>query len=131
MALDYVLSNKTTENNFLTISDSISVLIAVKHPKNTIKTSPYIYSIRDKIKKLPTNFSVSFLWAPSHTGITGNGIADNLAKKSTESLPEIERLPYTDMKGLIKQRINLEIYKQLQDSGKSKGITDHLFRIIS
>ena len=122
-ALHYVLSNKSADNNFLIISDSLSVLIAFKHPKNTIKTSHYIYSIRDKMKKLPTNFSVSFLWVPSHTGITGNDIADKLAKKATESLPEIERLPYTDMKGLIKKRINLENYKQIKDLGKYKGIT--------
>ena len=55
------------------------------------------------MKKLPTKFSVFFLLVPSQTGITGEDIAENLTKEATKSLPETERLLYTDMKGLIKK----------------------------
>ena len=50
---------------------------------------------------------VNFCWIPSHIGIHGNNAADRTAKSALEFEIVKFKIPYTDLKHVIKLYINL------------------------
>lgn len=68
-----------TGKKFLVVTDSLSVLQALKTFPNN-RSHPIIYKIRSVALDLKKNgYIVRFLWVPSHFGIIGNEIADSVA----------------------------------------------------
>ncbi|KAF0757415.1 RNA-directed DNA polymerase from mobile element jockey, partial [Aphis craccivora] len=92
--------------NYLIASDSMSCSLQAlnSNPFNS-HLSPLILRIKSLIFILnQLNYNIQFLWVPSHTGIHGNEVADNLAKSSSSLifLP-FTQLPHSDFIPLIKQ----------------------------
>ncbi|XP_026819622.1 uncharacterized protein LOC113558364 [Rhopalosiphum maidis] len=102
-----ILISKLAPNNYLIASDSLSCLLALKsNPFNSLP-SPLALRIKHVTLTLhQSNYSIQFLWIPSHIGIYGNEVADNLAK-STSSLicPSLTQLPHTDFTPTIRHHI--------------------------
>ena len=92
--------NKSKNNQFVIITDSLSCLIALDSPK---EKNPIILKLKQQIHNiLSKNINISFLWIPSHVGITGNELADELAKNclSNQKIKNI-KIPYLDYKNTI------------------------------
>ena len=92
-------------NNYLIVSDSMSCLQALNSNPFNSHLSPLILRIKFLIFTLSQkNYNINLLWVPSHTGIHGNEVADQLAKSSSNLIfPSISPLPHSDFTPLIKQ----------------------------
>jgi ribonuclease HI len=67
--------------SYLICSDSLSALEALKNIRTSPRTNRVVLYIRDVVAYLSScNYSLMFLWIPSHSGISGNEMADRLAK---------------------------------------------------
>ena len=79
-----------------------------------IKTK-LIELIRKKIK-------IQLLWIPVHVGIQGNQNADDLAKKGAmaASLTNFD-IPFTDLTGMFKTKINNRNIEKLKEMSLPKG----------
>jgi len=66
------LANSLPTNNFLILSDSLSVLTALKNPwpKNEITQTT-------QSELINTQKNIDFMWVPSHVTIKGNEMADD------------------------------------------------------
>ena len=114
MALTAIQSSQ--DQKFAILSDSLSCLSALKNyntidPRiNTLKTLTHLLTLEKK--------SIVFVWIPSHVGIDGNEMADELAKQSlsSETIDKI-KLPHSDLKPKIKQ---LSYSKWNKDWSKEK-----------
>lgn len=83
---------------FLIITDSLSLVQSLEYGKLHFKANYLVF----RIKKLLCKYSqkgitVSFMWVPSHKGITGNEIADRTANEGINPL-DVSSLyiPFTD-----------------------------------
>ena len=75
------LANSLPTNNFLIISDSLSVLTALKNPwpKNEITQAT-------QLELINTQKNIDFMWVPSHVGIKGNELADEAAFLASKNI---------------------------------------------
>uniref|UniRef100_A0A2S2PLL3 ribonuclease H n=1 Tax=Schizaphis graminum TaxID=13262 RepID=A0A2S2PLL3_SCHGA len=82
VAVEKAISHAMTlvSEEILIISDSLSALLALEnpYPKNEI-----IQSIQEKLSN--STKKIEFLWVPSHTGISGNELADKAANEAIAS----------------------------------------------
>jgi hypothetical protein len=92
-------------NRFLIVSDSMSSIKSlISYPFN-LCLSPLILSIKNILFSLnQANFTIKFLWAPSHSGILDNEIAYNLTR-STSSIAPCKIL-FSDFIPILRQHIN-------------------------
>ncbi|XP_050525071.1 uncharacterized protein LOC126896384 [Daktulosphaira vitifoliae] len=105
-ALEFVKSLNII--NILIVSDSLSVLsslssVPFKKSRSflTIKIKALIYSL------YLMDINVEFLWCPSHVGISGNEIADHLAKLTNSfNRPPILKIPSSDLLSSFHPTIN-------------------------
>ncbi|XP_044591447.1 uncharacterized protein LOC123269675 [Cotesia glomerata] len=106
-------------------SDSRSVLQALITDSNLNKKSYLVFLIRKLIKKLADQRKrVQLFWIPSHCGISGNELADNVAKNAIYSGKDTSLLlPGSDFKGLWKERINNEFKYWFVEISRDKGFT--------
>ena len=123
-ALKIALENQ--QFNIVIVSDSLSALEALQHPKFTVKTNYYILEIRRKITEFETNniynTNVRFIWVPSHIGITDNETVDHLAKAATEIDPTVKTILYSDLRNSIKNKAKLSTVRKIEQLGLSKGV---------
>jgi ribonuclease HI len=71
---------------YLILSDSLSSLMAMRSRRITCKTHPRVYVSKQIYWDLQQlNCEVKLLWIPSHVGISGNEVADGLAKQAVKS----------------------------------------------
>ena len=102
MALTAIQSSE--DSHFVILSDSLSCLMALQ---NHDTLDPRIIKLKNLVHSLTlTGKHVVFAWIPSHVGLDGNEMADELAKQSLDS-QEIHniKLPHSDYKPKIKQLI--------------------------
>ena len=94
---------KSNKSNFIICSDSLSCLLAIQHSKFK---NPFILKIIELYKALTTiGKEIIFLWVPSHVGIHGNTVVDQLAKDALAD-PYVKcSVPYTDFRPKIKKYI--------------------------
>ena len=100
MALD--ATKKSKNNSFLILSDSLSCLTALMSSETK---NPIILKLKLKMHIiLSKGINISFLWIPSHVGIEGNEMADELAKAglSSENIKYL-KVPQSDYKQIITQ----------------------------
>lgn len=91
------------DRSFLVFSDSLSALMALRNPKHSIKTNPYLYEIRKMVdifdKSTSNNSKIKFIWVPSHKGIQGNEEADEKAREAASKEPSHDqKIPFTDLR---------------------------------
>lgn len=110
-ALKHIKHQNQGFKKWLIVSDSMSVLKTLQNHKLHAKTSYLIFAIKELWfdLQLTGNFSISFMWVPSHIGVIGNERADFLAKSITTSNLASElfnvTLPYTDLIPVLRQRM--------------------------
>jgi ribonuclease HI len=124
-ALKY-LRNKIsiTHNNYLIVTDSLSVLNCLESSSLSYKSNAYIYKIRELLEQLYENREViEFMWVPSHSGITGNEHVDSLMKHKFSNIPihTGARIPFTDYFSLIKIRMYMMWDNHWKETLRVKG----------
>ncbi|KAL1446988.1 hypothetical protein WDU94_012244 [Cyamophila willieti] len=89
---------------FLIVSDSRSALSALNNPSFSNPPVAKVYSIWSELKSL--NKDVSFLWCPSHCGISGNEIVDDAARNPSRPLnTPLKLCSPDDLKPFIKSLV--------------------------
>ncbi|XP_025421877.1 uncharacterized protein LOC112691718 [Sipha flava] len=98
------LANSLQTNNFLIISDSLSVLTALKNPWSRNEITQITQS-----ELINTQKTFEFMWVPSHVGIKGNEMADEAASLASNVLPNstIDKISSYDIFTSIKNKIFL------------------------
>ncbi|KAL4119620.1 hypothetical protein QTP88_012418 [Uroleucon formosanum] len=98
------LANSLQTNNFLIISDSLSVLTALKNPWPRNEITQITQS-----ELINTQKTFEFMWVPSHVGIKGNEMADEAASLASNVLPisTIDKISSYDIFTSVKNKIFL------------------------
>ena len=128
-ALDVALQIENQDNrNILVFSDSLSALQALESIKVSMKTNPYIYSIKAKycqfIRENQGKKLIQLYWLPSHVGIRGNEEADSAAKNATHDLPNnLINIPFTDLYEFLYKKAKNQSTYTIEQEGKKKGKT--------
>lgn len=84
---------------FLIVTDSLSLIHCLVNNKINYKTNYLIYYIREYLIKYSSDdIKVSFMWVPSHIGITGNEVADRTACEGINAIDVslVMQIPFTD-----------------------------------
>jgi len=105
-------------------SDSRSVLDAVSSFSMKSCDNYLIPLLRSKFHSLTASgFSIQLVWIPSHTGITGNEMADSAAKRAAINgrKPKF-KIPHTDLYSSIKSSMEHGFRSSLEDAFRVKGI---------
>ncbi|GBN46409.1 hypothetical protein AVEN_5622-1 [Araneus ventricosus] len=72
-------------DDYIIYSDSLSALESMTSLNRF--SHPFTFKILELHDRLTTKgFTIPFCWIPSHVGISGNELADNLARSATNSL---------------------------------------------
>lgn len=91
-------------NKYLIISDSISCLQSLNYNPFNSHISSLVLCIKSLIFCISQqNYIIHLLWVPSHIGIHGNKVDDNLAKSTLDLIcPFFFLLPQSDFTPLLK-----------------------------
>ena len=81
MAINWLFTSAQSTQEVVIFSDSLSSVQSLATRKSTSQPLIFVDAMK-AVGQLKQN--VTFAWIPSHTGIRGNDIVDNLAKQSTE-----------------------------------------------
>ncbi|XP_072375861.1 uncharacterized protein [Diabrotica undecimpunctata] len=105
--LDALNHCKTThEKQILILSDSLSSLQAIKH---VYPTHINLFLIKDALQQLQfSGKTISFMWVPSHVGITSNELEDKTAFEAIKNvnIPTTTGILISDSKTLFKNHVN-------------------------
>ena len=126
LAFDFIKTSN--EKRFTIFSDSLSCLQSIK---NMNIDHPYILDILQQYTILTEQSKhVEFCWIPSHIGIHGNAKADKAAKDALKYDITHFRIPYTDLKFLIKLYVKSlwQIYWDFCDTSKLYSIQNKVDR---
>jgi ribonuclease HI len=97
--LDFILSCE--DDQFVIVCDSLSSIEAIGHFQIS---NPIVFRTLQKITALQElDKNLILIWCPSHCGIQGNEVADNLAKQALSQSISNFKLPYTDFKNKIQR----------------------------
>lgn len=99
LALEYI-EKQVLYSKWIIITDSMSVLMALKNNTFISSSNYLIQEIRNKYYHLCTIYGkdIIFIWTPSHIGVFGNEQVDTLAKIINSSAARVQDLPlcYSD-----------------------------------
>ncbi|XP_078051691.1 uncharacterized protein LOC144477826 [Augochlora pura] len=125
-----ILYNNTTigtnrNKQVIILTDSLSVIQnieKVQTSKNIGRwTNPWIIKIIETAEKI-SNSKIHIGWIAAHTGILGNEIADEEAKKATSlNTPNIKELSMQEIVNIKKNKTREEWYNKLETTGRDKG----------
>ena len=107
-------------NKYIIYTDSLSVATSIKENKSSSRPNLFLEFI-DNINKLK-NSSIVIAWIPSHIGLSGNEMADTLAKKGQE-IPEINSTNYLELMeiySLIKKYVINIWQNEYDNEGKGR-----------
>ncbi|KAL0868212.1 hypothetical protein ABMA27_007748 [Loxostege sticticalis] len=111
------------DNSFrdiLILSDSKSVLMCIENNNVHFKTNYIIYKIRDIIREIGQ--PIFFKWIPSHRGIPGNEIVDEVANSEPhEDHTTICEVPFTDLYTQMKENCRSLWKNYWMISAQNKG----------
>ena len=115
-AIDLALNiiSKSKHKKFIIFSDSLSVLLSLRHKKFK---NPLII-------KMSNRKEIIICWTPSHIGVRGNERADSAAKSALDLTPDKSRIPYTDLEPTINKFLHTKWQKEW-----SNNIHNKLFQI--
>ena len=124
IVLDITLLN--TDHSIKILSDSLSTLLCLQHPRIDVKTNFYILEAKEKYNKFiqrSTNRNkIELIWIPSHIGLQGNDTADILAKAATMEQPDNNMvIPMTDFRETFKRSSSLNTSDYIVKQGEVKG----------
>src|SRR5215470_2360563 len=104
IALD-ILREERTDGNAYIISDSKS---AIQVTADCFKgTESYHHRLAKKISQLRPSLNLHLSWVPSHTGIAGNEIADQLAKSGASKPAATTAVSLTSADHISKKSIDV------------------------
>lgn len=104
------------------ISDSMSVLKALQ--ETTLNQNNYLIPlIKAKLEAArKLKIHIQFIWIPSHKGIHGNEIADELARRTTkEGITCNFKVPYSDFFSVPREKLNFDFDKYIEHWARCKG----------
>ena len=120
------LAYQSKERSFLILSDSLSALQA-------IATRSFEHPLLFEFHELHTsllndNYNICFAWVPSHVGIRGNELVDNIAKESIHDEESDKKIPYSDCKRKVNQYIQdcWQLQWNIQTDNKLRKIKPQL-----
>lgn len=121
MALDIAIKNLNSHINIFT--DSLSCCLALQNPFFNNQSNPFIKTIIEKIVEFQSLSSktLRIYWIPSHRNITGNEMADQLAKDATLVQPTNISIPYTDFVALFKNQALKKTSDLITKESQEKG----------
>ncbi|XP_044739636.1 uncharacterized protein LOC123300996 [Chrysoperla carnea] len=120
-AIKYVLQSHIADA--IIISDSKSLLSTLSNPISNPNNSYIISLIKYELYKITNeNYSVSFIWCPSHIGVRGNETVDLLAKEGAlNGENSMYQPPYSDLYSECRSQILEEWQIEWDYSSKIKG----------
>lgn len=110
-----IICNEREESNFLICTDSLSSLYALQSMNHT---SMLVNEIRELYHAISVNRRVIFVWIPSHVGIPGNELADELAR---EALNLNELLPVCRTVEEVKSQVRCATRQAMLIKWEQKG----------
>lgn len=130
----YKIINKQVDSDLLILTDSKSSVEAIKNNRMSAHSATATLNIRETIsglkKKREDNGKsnmeerkIVIGWIPSHIGIEGNEIADQMAKEATKSQHDDRiKVPYSDWKAFYKEEMMSRTRSRNEKEGTVKGI---------
>ncbi|CAK9798609.1 Retrovirus-related Pol polyprotein from type-1 retrotransposable element R1 (Fragment) [Anthophora plagiata] len=119
------LANRDPTNSYIIWTDSYGVLQALNNNPNDAHLNIHIVEIKKNILKFQrqnTANKIWICWIPSHTGIPGNEIADQIAKKATKIEPDQRwKIPHEDFYSTLKDKMWRETEEEWKQQATTKG----------
>ena len=118
------LAYQSKERSFLILSDSLSALQAIA---TRSFEHPLLLEFHELHTSLNDNY-ICFAWVPSHVGIRGNELVDNIAKESIHDEESDKKIPYSDCKRKVNQYIQdcWQLQWNIQTDNKLRKIKPQL-----
>ncbi|XP_036138908.1 uncharacterized protein LOC118644438 [Monomorium pharaonis] len=129
MAVGWLIDNRIVRDTLI-LTDSKSVCEALENNSLRVNKNKHIYRIREKIlqwKEMCKGKGIKekklvIGWIPSHEGIKGNEVADELAKEATNEEKDVRiKIPNQDWKPIFKAEMNDRTRWRMEAEGKYKG----------
>ena len=98
-ALSYIERNAQTTTSIVFLTDSLSVLQSIS--RNCDKT---LNNLQSALRSCSNKHQIVLQWIPSHCGLIGNEIADDLAKEGTKYEQTDLKTNFSESKTLIKAK---------------------------
>ncbi|XP_029159682.1 uncharacterized protein LOC114931710 isoform X1 [Nylanderia fulva] len=123
-ALKIAESRRNSFNNVVIFFDSKSVLQAISQNNINVYKNKYVLEIRRLYSRFKDLYfkNILFVWIPSHYGISGNEIADFLAKAGTQEPANVEfDIPIRDLRNIYKNEAWIRTQEYVIRDSKLKG----------
>ncbi|CAK9810793.1 hypothetical protein ANTQUA_LOCUS6627 [Anthophora quadrimaculata] len=125
MELAVNLANQNPYYSYLICTDSYSLIQSLLRTRFEQSTNKHIVSIKMGLKSFQTNAagnSITLMWIPAHTGITGNELPDKAAKQAaTQTQNQSITIPQNNILQQIQCLINQQIEKHWLEESTTKG----------